>query len=90
MEFVDYVPQYASKLPDEKQKFNIESELETLKVSLKDFSYNCKTKDINCEFPICEDREVGKKWRYSYFISKDKGGDFINFDKLVRYDRIKD
>ncbi len=33
---------------------------------------------------------MGKIWRYSYFISKEKGGSFLNYNKLMRYDRIED
>jgi hypothetical protein len=70
MDFVDYAPNFAVK-STEKRKFNVSTELETLEVNLEDFTYNFASKKINCEFPLCEDSEVGKKWKYSYFISKD-------------------
>lgn len=54
LEFVDYVPHYATNKGDD-VKFDFDSQLETLEVDMNQFSYKFHTKDINCEFPICED-----------------------------------
>lgn len=61
-----------------------------MELNLEDFTYKFSSKNINCEFPVCDDSEVGKKWKFTYFISKEKGNEVFSFNKLVRYDRIND
>ncbi len=69
LDLVDYVPNYAGK-NGEKKHFSLFSELETLEINLDDFTYKFNTKNFDCEFPLCEDHEVGKKWQYSYIVAK--------------------
>lgn len=61
-----------------------------MEINLEDYSLKTKVYDFDCEFPVCEDSDVGNEWRYSYFISKTKAASILCYNTLVRFDRISE
>ena len=79
----DY-PKFVQK--DYHEQYPGTSTLQELSINLKDFSTSKRVVKINGQFPVCEDHEVGKAWRYTYAVGS-SSDDLLKFDTLYKYDR---